>query len=121
MSEWNERTHEVQARYISAAHLIDTDEIAVLAPEVPLPEDHNCDAMGCGSMSHVAFRAPRDVMGRMDECEDKLREAEAELAEALKRIAELEAELTQVRAQRDQVCDEYDTFQCDIASAFILP
>ena len=81
MSEWNERMYEARARYISAAYLIDTDEIAVLAPEVPLPETHNCDAMGCGSMSHVAFRAPRDVMSQLDGCEDKLRGAEAELAE----------------------------------------
>ena len=81
MSEWNERMYEARARYISAAYLIDTDEIAVLAPELPLPENHNCDAMGCGSLSHVAFRAPRDVMSQLDDCADKLRGAEAELAE----------------------------------------
>ncbi len=35
-------------------------EFVVLFGKEPLPESHNCDEMGCSTVSHVRLRIPKD-------------------------------------------------------------
>ncbi|MFA5573097.1 MAG: hypothetical protein WDA42_08310 [Candidatus Bathyarchaeia archaeon] len=101
MINWDTKAREVPIKRIEAWHLMETNEIAILTPELELPKNHNCDIMGCGSCSHTVFRAPLDVMDRLAEAE-ALNEQQAEAIQEY-RNRQLEKDYAECLIERDEL------------------
>lgn len=70
---------------LGMAYMTDTEVVIVGHPLMD-DESHNCDMMGCSSVSHVVARVPRPP----EQISAELASLRAELAEAKARISELE-------------------------------
>lgn len=68
------------ARWVEA--YLTSDEVIVMQGVQDLPADHDCDAMGCGSLEHVIERAPINSYAVIAELSNQIAALKKELAEA---------------------------------------